>query len=117
VVLEDLFVAGMVRNHHLAKSISDAGMGELRRQVTYKAEWYKVELIIADRFFASSKTCSGCGQVKETLLLSMRTYVCEHCGLELDRDLNAAINLAQLGIKDVDQELAELLAAEQVLVT
>ena len=117
VVLEDLNVAGMMRNHHLAKSISDAGMGELRRQVTYKAEWYGVNLVIASRFFASSKTCSGCGQVKETLMLSERTYNCEHCGLVIDRDLNAAINLAKLGARGVDQELAELLAKESVLVT
>ena len=117
IVLEDLNVAGMIRNHHLAKSISDAGMGELRRQVTYKAEWYGVNLVIASRFFASSKTCSGCGQVKETLMLSERTYNCEHCGLVIDRDLNAAINLAKLGAKGVDQELTELLAKESVLVT
>jgi putative transposase len=117
VVLEDLNVSGMLQNHSLAKSVADASFSELRRQVTYKAEWYKVELIIADRFFASSKTCSGCGQVKETLLLGVRTYVCEHCGLVIDRDLNAAINLAQLGLTDVDKELAELLSAEQILVT
>jgi putative transposase len=114
VVLEDLFVAGMVRNHHLAKSISDAGMGELRRQVTYKAEWYGVELIIADRFYASSKTCSGCGQVKEALLLSERAYDCEHCGLSIDRDLNAAINLAKLGLA---QGRTSLLEPEQIYVT
>jgi len=102
VVLEDLNVAGMLKNHHLAKSIADASFGELRRQVTYKAQWYSVELIIADRFFVSSKTCSGCGQVKEVLLLSERMYTCEHCGLSIDRDLNAAINLAKLGHKDAD---------------
>lgn len=117
VVLEDLFVAGMLQNHHLAKSVADASFSELRRQITYKAQWYGVELIIADRFFASSKTCSSCGQVKEVLPLAERLYTCEHCELELDRDINAAINLAKLGLTDVDKELAELLASEQVLVT
>ena len=117
IVLEDLNVSGMLQNHALAKSVADASFGELRRQVTYKSAWYGVELHVASRFFASSKICSGCGQVKETLLLSERTYVCEHCGLEIDRDLNAAVNLAQLGVRDVDQELAVLLAKESVLVT
>ena len=95
IVIEDLNVAGMVRNRHLARSISDAAMGELSRQLLYKARWHGVEVRVADRFFPSSKTCSGCGEVKNDLDLSTRTYSCEICGLVIDRDLNAAINLAR----------------------
>jgi putative transposase len=94
-VIEDLNVAGMVRNRRLAKSVSDAAMGELSRQLLYKARWHGVEVRVADRFFPSSKTCSGCGEVKKDLDLSTRTYSCENCGLVIDRDLNAAINLAR----------------------
>jgi putative transposase len=95
LVIEDLNLAGMVRNRHLARSISDAAMGELSRQLIYKARWHGVEVRVADRFFPSSKTCSGCGEVKTNLDLSTRTYSCEVCGLVIDRDLNAAINLAR----------------------
>lgn len=93
VVLEDLNLSGMVKNHKLAKAISDVGMGEFRRQLEYKAAWYGRQIVIVDRYFPSSKLCSRCGQVKDTLKLSERTYKCD-CGLEIDRDLNAAINLA-----------------------
>ncbi len=95
VVLEDLNVAGMVRNHRLARSISDAAMGELGRQILYQAPWYGVEVTLADRFFASSKICSGCGAKKDRLDLSTRVYACAHCGLVIDRDHNAAVNLAR----------------------
>ncbi len=95
LVIEDLNVAGMVRNRHLAKSISDAAMGELSRQILYKAKWHGVEVRVADRYFPSSKTCSGCGEVKSNLSLSERVYSCDLCGLAIDRDLNAAINLAR----------------------
>ncbi|MFI1461604.1 IS607 family element RNA-guided endonuclease TnpB [Nocardia carnea] len=96
VVIEDLNVAGMVRNRRLARHISDAGWAEIRRQLTYKAEWAGVRLVVADRWFASSKTCSGCGAVKTKLRLSERTYCCSVCGIVLDRDENAARNLAAL---------------------
>jgi putative transposase len=95
LVIEDLNVAGMVRNRHLARSLSDSGMGELSRQILYKARWHGVEVRVADRFFPSSRTCSGCGVVRNDLDLSTRTYSCETCGLVIDRDLNAAINLAR----------------------
>ena len=95
LVIEDLNVAGMVKNRHLSRSISDAAMAELSRQVLYKATWHGVEVRVADRFFPSSKTCSGCGLVKSELDLSTRTYSCGTCGLVIDRDLNAAINLAR----------------------
>jgi len=96
VVVEDLNVAGMVRNRRLARAISDAGFGEIRRQLAYKAAWNGGRLAVADRWFPSSKTCSGCGAVKPKLSLAERTYTCIECGLVLDRDLNAALNLKQL---------------------
>ena len=96
MVVEHLNVAGMLRNRRLARRIADAGFGELRRQLTYKAVWAGGMLVQADTFFPSSKTCSGCGHVKAKLPLSERTYRCERCGMVLDRDLNAARNLAAL---------------------
>jgi len=99
VVIEDLNVAGMVKNHRLARAISDAGMAELHRQIEYKADWGGIEVVKADRWFASSKTCSGCGCIKADLTLADRTFNCSECGLKLDRDLNAALNLASLGIE------------------
>ena len=95
VVIEDLNVRGMSKNHRLASAILDGGFFEFRRQLIYKAEWYGSEVIVAERFFASSKTCSACGTKKPVLKLSERTYHCDSCGLQLERDLNAAINLKQ----------------------
>lgn len=95
VVIEDLNVRGMSQNHRLASAILDGGFFEFRRQLTYKANWYGSEVVVADRFFASSKTCSGCGCKKASLKLSERSYRCESCGLQIDRDVNAAINLRQ----------------------
>jgi putative transposase len=96
VVVEDLHVAGMVRNRRLARAIADTGMAELRRLLGYKTRWYGCRLVVADRFFPSSKMCSGCGWVKAKLPLAKRTFCCESCGLRMDRDLNAARNLAKL---------------------
>jgi IS605 OrfB family transposase len=96
VVVEDLNVSGMLRNRRLARHIADAGFAELRRQLAYKTTWNGGRLIVADRWYPSSKTCSGCGTVKTKLALSEREYECESCGLVLDRDLNAARNLAAL---------------------
>ncbi len=93
VVIENLNIKGMSRNHKLASAILDGGFYEFRRQLTYKCEWYGSKLTIVDRFYPSSKTCSGCQKVKKELSLKERTYCCEHCGLAIDRDLNAAINL------------------------
>jgi putative transposase len=95
LVIEDLNAAGMLANRRLARVVSDAAFGELRRQLTYKTGWYGTELVVADRWFPSSKTCSGCGTVKTELTLAERTYACPACGLQLDRDLNAAINLSR----------------------
>ena len=86
---------GMVRNRRLSRAISDAGWGEGRRQLVYKGELYGTEVVLADRFYPSSKRCSGCGSVKAKLDLDERTYVCMECGLVLDRDHNAALNLVQ----------------------
>jgi IS605 OrfB family transposase len=96
LVIEDLSVKNMLKNHRLSKALADASFGEIRRQLEYKAKWYGSEIVIADKFYPSSKTCSGCGLIKDDLKLSDRTYLCE-CGLELDRDLNAAINLQRYG--------------------
>jgi putative transposase len=96
VVVEHLNVAGMVRNHRVARAIADTGMAELRRLLGYKTTWYGCRLVVADRFFPSSKTCSACGWVKAKLTLAERTFCCEGCGLRIDRDLNAARNLAKL---------------------
>jgi putative transposase len=96
VVVEDLNVAGMLHNRRLARRISDAGFGTLRAQLGYKVPWHGGQLITAGRFYPSSKTCSRCGTVKAKLRLSERTYTCQQCGLVLDRDLNAARNLAAL---------------------
>ena len=95
VVLESLNVTGMLQNHCLAKAISDAGMAELHRQITYKMAWAGGTVIRADRWYPSSKTCSACGLVKADLTLKDRTFRCE-CGFEIDRDHNAAINLRNL---------------------
>ncbi|MDL5055405.1 transposase [Oscillatoria laete-virens NRMC-F 0139] len=91
--IEDLNVSGMLANHKLAKSIADMGFFEFRRQLTYKCELYGSQLVVVDRWFASSKTCSNCGTNRETLSLSERVFHCDHCGWEIDRDLNASINL------------------------
>ncbi|MDD3021890.1 MAG: transposase, partial [Alphaproteobacteria bacterium] len=110
VAIEDLSVRGMMGNPKLARALSDQSFSEFRRQLTYKAEAYVVRLLVVDRFFPSSKTCSSCGSVKPTLTLSERTYRCDSCAIEIDRDLNAAINLMnKLGaaspeVKPVDQQ-------------
>ncbi|WP_171018775.1 IS607 family element RNA-guided endonuclease TnpB [Rhodococcus sp. Q] len=114
IVIEDLHVAGMVRNRRLARRIADAGWGEFRRQLTYKADTAGVRLVVADRWFASSKTCSGCGAAKTKLALSERTYVCAVCGLILDRDHNAALNLAALAGGGTGELLREQPAGTRV---
>ena len=91
--MEDLHVAGMLKNRNLARHLADASFGQIRRQLAYKTGWNGGQLAVADRWFPSSKTCSRCGTVKPKLSLRERTFTCEHCGLALDRDLNAAINL------------------------
>jgi putative transposase len=96
VVVEDLNVAGMLANRRLAWHIADVGFAEIRRHLAYKTLWYGGRLLVADRWYPSSKTCSGCGAVKAKLALSEREYACEACGLVIDRDRNASLNLAAL---------------------
>lgn len=110
--IEDLNVSGMVRNRCLARSISDMGFGEFRRQLEYKTIWYGSELVVHNRFFPSSKTCYNCGKVKESLKLSERVYDCEYCGLTEDRDVNAAKNLcpAVRRVLDVEADSSALIS-------
>jgi putative transposase len=98
IVIEDLNVAGMVKNHSLAKHIQDAAWGEFAQQLEYKSKWYGSTLVKADRFYPSSKICASCATVKAKLSLATRTYVCDVCGHTVDRDRNAAINLARKGL-------------------
>ncbi len=93
VGIEDLHVKGMVRNRKLARAISDEGWSEFRRQLEYKAGLYDTQVVVHDRWLPSSKGCSSCGNVKAALSLSERTYSCDVCGLVIDRDHNAALNL------------------------
>ncbi|MFF1355203.1 IS607 family element RNA-guided endonuclease TnpB [Streptomyces sp. NPDC058297] len=97
IVVEDLNVAGMLRNRRLARRIADAGFGQIRHQLDYKTrQRHATRIVLADRWYPSSKTCSECGAVKVKLPLHVRTYECEACGLVIDRDANAALNLAAL---------------------
>ena len=96
IVVEDLNVAGMLANRRLARHIADAGFAEIRRQLAYKTLWNGGRLLVAGRWYPSSKTCSGCGVTKAKLVLSEREYHCQACGLSIDRDRNAALNLAAL---------------------
>ncbi len=100
IAVEDLNVSGMLANHKLAKAVQDMGFYEFKRQLTYKCQLYDSELVIVNRWYPSSKTCSKCGYVKETLSLSERIYSCGKCGHTLDRDLNAAINKRKYGAKN-----------------
>ena len=93
VAIEDLNVKGMISNHKLASAISDCGFGMIRRFLEYKSAKYGTLLLKVGRFFPSSKKCSGCGHTKEKLSLSEREFICEECGLVIDRDTNAAINI------------------------
>lgn len=95
IVIEDLNVSGMMANHKLAGSVADLGFFEFRRHLTYKCKLYGSKLVIVDRWFPSSKTCSNCGTKKETFSLCERMFECSHCGFKIDRDLNAAINLSK----------------------
>ncbi|WP_454791104.1 IS607 family element RNA-guided endonuclease TnpB [Mycolicibacterium lutetiense] len=102
VVVETLNAAGLrtkggARKRGLNRALADAALAEIRRMLGYKTRWYSSELVAADRYFPSSKTCSGCGRRKPNLTLADRVFECDGCGVSIDRDLNAAINLARLG--------------------
>ena len=98
VVMEDLNVSGMMKNRHLAKAIQEQCFYEFIRQMKYKCEFNGIEFIQVDRFYPSSKTCSCCGSIKKNLKLKDRVYKCDNCGLEIDRDKNASINLGNYGL-------------------
>ena len=116
--IEDLNVRGMMANHRLARSIADMGFYEFRRQLEYKATWYASQVVAIGRFEPSSKKCSHCGAVKQELSLSVRTYKCNECGIELDRDLNAARNIENLAVSSTvpacGEEGAGLVGSDQV---
>ena len=104
IVLEDLNVKGMMKNKHLSKSVQQQCFGEFRRQIEYKSAWNNIQVIIADRFFPSSKLCSCCGSIKKDLKLSDRIYRCE-CGNVIDRDYQAALNLKKYGEMVLEQSV------------
>ena len=97
VVIEDLNIKGMLKNRHLSKAIKNQGFYEFRRILEYKCKFKGIELVIANRFYPSSKTCSKCGNINKNLKLSNRVYKCK-CGLSIDRDLNASINLSNYNL-------------------
>ncbi len=99
ICMEDLNVENMVKNHCLAKSISDASWSKFVGLLLYKCNWYGRELVKIDTFFPSSKTCSKCGNIKNDLELKDRVYICPHCGLEIDRDFNASLNILREGLR------------------
>ena len=99
IVLEDLNVSGMLKNHKLAKSIQELGLHEIKRQLEYKSKWYNRDLIFVDRFYASSKICSNCSNKHSNLKLSDRVFKCPSCNFEIDRDLNAALNIEKEGLR------------------
>jgi len=107
VVIEDLLVSGMLKNRRLARAIADVGFYEFRRQMEYKCRWYGSKLVVASRTFPSSKMCSQCGHRKKELSLSEREYKCHQCGLEIDRDLNAALNLVAISLPETENACEE----------
>ena len=107
VVIENLCVSGMMKNRRLARSVADVAFYEFRRQLEYKCGWYGSELVIVSRTFPSSKMCSQCGHRKKELSLSERVYHCEECGLEIDRDLNAALNLVAVSLPETENACGE----------
>ena len=102
ICIEDLNVSGMMSNHKLAKSIQELSLYEFRRQLEYKCKWYGRQLIIIDRFYPSSKTCHNCGHIYKDLKLSQREWICPHCGKVIDRDYNAAQNILDKGLKQIN---------------
>jgi putative transposase len=106
VVIEDLNVAGMTRNRSLARAVSDQGFGQARQMIGYKTGWNGGTAIVAGRWFPSSKTCSACGTAKAKLSLSERTFRCEACGHQGDRDVNAARNLLKLAVSGTESRNA-----------
>ena len=96
-MIEDLHVRGMLGNHSLARAIGDAAWSELRRMLQYKCAWYGRDLVVVNRWWPSSKTCSTCGHLTDQLALSVRNWPCQRCGSWHDRDVNAAKNILAAG--------------------
>ncbi len=103
ICIEDLNIKGMMKNKHLSQAVQQQGFGEFRRQIEYKSSWNNIPVIIADRFFPSSKLCICCGAIKKDLKLSDRIYKCE-CGNVIDRDYQAALNLKRYGEMVLDKQ-------------
>ena len=101
ICIEDLNVNGMMKNHHLAKSIQDLGLYEFRHQLEYKCQFYGRQLVVIDRFYPSSKTCHECGFINSKLTLNDREWICPVCGKHIDRDYNAALNILDEGLKQI----------------
>ena len=101
ISLEDLNVRGMVKNHNLAKAITNVALGEFNRQIEYKAQMYRKQIYRADRFFPSSKTCSVCGCIQDKMPLNVREWTCPECRAHHDRDINAATNLLRQAMPEV----------------
>jgi putative transposase len=112
IVVEDLNVFGMLKNHKLAKSISDASWSTFVDMLKYKCNWYGKTLVKIDRFYPSSKTCSNCGHKEDKMPLNIREWTCPSCGSKHDRDLNASINILKKGWSDLSGQ--ELTSAEYV---
>ncbi len=112
IVMEDLNVQGMMGNRHLAKSIGDASWYRFKRMLEYKSNWRGIEFIEIGRFDPSSKVCSRCGWYKRDLKLSDRTFHCDSCGLEIDRDLNAASNIRNIGLIKIGKGIPEFTPVE-----
>jgi len=105
----------LTKNHKLSRFILDMGFGEFVRQLIYKAKKLGVEIVQADRFYPSSKTCCKCGFKKDNLTLSDRVFRCDNCGLEIDRDLNAAINLEELAVGSTVTACGEVVRPKQLV--
>ena len=99
ICIEDLNVQGMMKNHHLAKSIADVSFSMIRQMLTYKCKWYGKELVIINRWSPTSKTCNHCGHIMENFSLGIREWVCPECGTHHDRDINAAKNILDEGMR------------------
>ncbi len=113
IVVEDLNVAGMVRNHKLAQAINDVSWSTFETFLKYKSDWLGKNVVQIDRWYASSKTCSCCGHKKEEMLLSERIFHCTECGLIIDRDLNASINIRNSGVERPVEHLESSAVAGQ----
>lgn len=114
IVVEDLNVKGMIKNHKLSKHIADASWGNFVTLIQYKCDWYGKELVKVNRFYPSSKCCSGCGWINQELKLSDREWYCKSCGINHDRDLNAAKNILKEGLKNISAGTVDYTGGEEI---